>query len=44
MDFWRELLAAEHNYWAASVDVLLKDAQAWRSAAKGESEAAARGA
>ena len=35
--------SAGNAYWATQVDVLLKEAQAWRSAAKGESEAAIRG-
>jgi hypothetical protein len=39
----RELQAAGNSYWATQVDVLLKEAQAWRSAAKGESEAALQG-
>jgi hypothetical protein len=36
----RELQSAGNSYWATQVDVLLKEAQAWRSAAKGESDAA----
>jgi tetratricopeptide (TPR) repeat protein len=36
----RALQAAGNSYWATQVDVLLKEAQAWRSAAKGESDAA----
>jgi tetratricopeptide (TPR) repeat protein len=36
----RALQSAGNSYWATQVDVLLKEAQAWRSAAKGESEAA----
>jgi tetratricopeptide (TPR) repeat protein len=36
----RELQSAGNSYWATQVDVLLKEAQAWRSAAQGESEAA----
>jgi tetratricopeptide (TPR) repeat protein len=39
----RELQSAGNSYWAAQVDVLLKEAQAWRSAAKGESDAAVAG-
>ena len=39
-DCRRELQAAGNDYWATQVDVLLKEAQAWRSAAEGESEAA----
>jgi len=39
----RELQAAGNSYWATQVDVLFKEAQAWRSAAKGESEAAIQG-
>jgi tetratricopeptide (TPR) repeat protein len=42
-DCRRELQAAGNNYWATQVDVLLKEAQAWRSAANGESEAAIQG-
>jgi tetratricopeptide (TPR) repeat protein len=38
----RELENAGNSYWATQVDVLLKEAQAWRSASKGESEAAIR--
>ena len=36
----RELESAGNTYWATQVDVLLKEAQAWRSAGKGESDAA----
>jgi tetratricopeptide (TPR) repeat protein len=36
----RELQSAGNDYWATQVDVLLKEAQAWRSAGKGESDAA----
>jgi tetratricopeptide (TPR) repeat protein len=36
----RELQSAGNTYWATQVDVLLKEAQAWRSAGKGESDAA----
>jgi tetratricopeptide (TPR) repeat protein len=36
----RQLLSAENTYWATQVDVLLKEAQAWQSAAKHESEKA----
>jgi hypothetical protein len=36
----QELQNAGNSYWATQVDVLLKEAQAWRSAAKGDSEAA----
>jgi tetratricopeptide (TPR) repeat protein len=36
----RALESAGNSYWATQVDVLLKEAQAWRAAAKGESEAA----
>jgi tetratricopeptide (TPR) repeat protein len=36
----RDLQAAGNDYWATQVDVLVKEAQAWRSAARGESEAA----
>ena len=39
----RALQAAGNTYWATQVDVLLKEAQAWRAAAKGESEAAIQG-
>jgi tetratricopeptide (TPR) repeat protein len=39
----RELQSAGNSYWATQVDVLLKEAQAWRSAAKGESELAIQG-
>jgi tetratricopeptide (TPR) repeat protein len=36
----REAQAAGNKYWATQVDALLKEAQAWRFAADGESEAA----
>lgn len=36
----RELETAGNSYWATQVDVLLKEAQAWRASAKGESDAA----
>ena len=36
----RELQSAGNSYWATQVDVLLKEAQAWRAAGKGESDAA----
>jgi tetratricopeptide (TPR) repeat protein len=36
----RELQSAGNVYWATQVDVLLKEAQAWRSVANGEPEAA----
>jgi hypothetical protein len=36
----RELQAEGNTYWATQVDVLLKEAQAWRSAADGEPEGA----
>jgi tetratricopeptide (TPR) repeat protein len=39
----RELQAAGNKYWATQVDILLKEAQAWRSVANGESEAAILG-
>jgi tetratricopeptide (TPR) repeat protein len=39
----RELQSAGNTYWATQVDVLVKEAQAWRSAANGDSEAAIRG-
>jgi tetratricopeptide (TPR) repeat protein len=39
----RELQSAGNKYWATQVDILLKEAQAWRSAANGESEAAILG-
>lgn len=39
----RELQAAGNDYWATQVDVLLKEAQAWQSAAIGDSDAAVRG-
>jgi tetratricopeptide (TPR) repeat protein len=39
----RDLQSAGNSYWAAQVDVLLKEAQAWRSAAQGKSEAAIAG-
>jgi tetratricopeptide (TPR) repeat protein len=38
----RTLQSAGNTYWATQVDVLLKEAQAWRFAAKGESDAAVR--
>jgi tetratricopeptide (TPR) repeat protein len=38
----RALASAGNTYWARQVDVLLKEAQAWRSVANGESEAAIR--
>jgi tetratricopeptide (TPR) repeat protein len=38
----RALQSAGNSYWAAQVDVLLKEAQGWRSAANGESDAAIR--
>jgi tetratricopeptide (TPR) repeat protein len=38
----RALQSAGNTYWATQVDVLLKEAQAWRSVANGESEAALR--
>jgi len=36
----REVQSAGNKYWATQVDALLKEAQAWRSAANGEPEAA----
>ena len=36
----RELQSAGNSYWATQVDVLLKEAQAWRSAGRGDSDAA----
>jgi hypothetical protein len=36
----RELQSAGNKYWAAQVDILLKEAQAWRSVANAEPEAA----
>jgi len=39
-DCQRELQSAGNTYWATQVDALLKEAQAWRAAAKGESDAA----
>ncbi|MEP7243354.1 MAG: hypothetical protein ABI885_06665 [Gammaproteobacteria bacterium] len=39
-DCRRELQSAGNTYWATQVDVLLKEAQAWRSVAHGEPEAA----
>jgi tetratricopeptide (TPR) repeat protein len=39
----RALQSAGNTYWATQVDVLLKEAQAWRSVANGESEAAIPG-
>jgi len=39
----RQLQSAGNTYWATQVDVLVKEAQAWRAAANGESEAAIRG-
>ncbi|MEP7314161.1 MAG: hypothetical protein ABI859_16380, partial [Pseudomonadota bacterium] len=39
----RELQTAGNSYWATQVHVMLKEAQAWRSAAKGESELAIQG-
>ena len=39
----RTLQSAGNTYWATQVDVLLKEAQAWRSVAKGESEVALQG-
>jgi tetratricopeptide (TPR) repeat protein len=36
----RELQSAGNSYWATQVDVLLKEAQAWRSASGGDSDAA----
>jgi tetratricopeptide (TPR) repeat protein len=39
----RALQSAGNTYWATQVDVLLKEAQAWRSVANGESEAAILG-
>jgi tetratricopeptide (TPR) repeat protein len=39
----RQLQSAGNSYWAAQVDVLLKEAQAWRSAAQSKSEAAIAG-
>jgi tetratricopeptide (TPR) repeat protein len=36
----RELQSAGNSYWATQVDVLLKEAQAWRSAGKRDSDAA----
>ncbi|HEU4625175.1 MAG TPA: hypothetical protein VFS52_10455 [Steroidobacteraceae bacterium] len=38
----RALESKGNTYWATQVDVLLKEAQAWRSAAKGGSDAAIR--
>jgi len=35
-----QLRASGDDYWAAQTDALLKEAQAWQSAAKGESDAA----
>jgi hypothetical protein len=37
------LRAAKNDYWAAQTDVLLKSAQAWRSAAAGDDAAAVAG-
>jgi tetratricopeptide (TPR) repeat protein len=39
----RELQAAGNTYWAVQVDILFKEAQAWRSVANGDSEAALLG-
>jgi tetratricopeptide (TPR) repeat protein len=36
----RELQSAGNSYWATQVDVLLKEAKAWRSAAQADTEAA----
>src|SRR5260221_9881964 len=38
-----ELRATGDGYWATQVDVMLKEALAWRLAAKGETDAAIRG-
>jgi tetratricopeptide (TPR) repeat protein len=38
-----ELQSAGNRYWATQVDILFKEAQAWRSAANGESDAAILG-
>jgi tetratricopeptide (TPR) repeat protein len=39
----RALQSAGNSYWATQVDVLLKEAQAWRSAGKGDSQSAIEG-
>jgi tetratricopeptide (TPR) repeat protein len=39
----REAQSAANKYWATQVDILLKEAQAWRLAANGESAAAILG-
>jgi len=42
-DCRRQLQAAGNNYWATQVDVLLKEAQAWKSRADGNPDAALQG-
>ena len=39
-DCRRQLQSAGNDYWATQVDVLIKEARAWRSASKGDSDAA----
>jgi hypothetical protein len=39
----RELQAAGNKYWATQVDILFKEAHAWRSMANGDAEAATLG-